>query len=59
MTMGERLTIGQQWRPRKERHALYVVRQVHRKDRQVVLLGSEGKLAVQFRDLRARWELVA
>lgn len=63
MTIAEKLTINQIWGRRASRRSphrpLYVVKQVHRKDRQAQLVGTEGKFYVAFSELRAKWELVA
>lgn len=55
--MRERVQIGQAWR-RKRGGEIGVIRQIHRADRQVELLGIEGIRCVAFTELRRYYEQV-
>lgn len=54
VAMRDRVQIGQAWR-RNRGGEIGVVRQIHRADRQVELLGVEGVRLVGFSELRRLW----
>jgi hypothetical protein len=59
MTTSELVTIGQVWRRVKRRQPRLVgeIKQVHRADKQVVLMVSGERMRVEFSELRKHWRL--
>lgn len=52
--MRDRVQIGQAWQ-RNRGKEIGVIRQIHRADRQVEMLGVDGVRLVGFRELRRLW----
>lgn len=55
--MRDRVQIGQAWK-RNRGGDIGVIRQIHRADREVEILGVEGVTLVSFADLRRYWREV-